>query len=106
MLPGWPVLLNASTVTPVNQNGPAAFLEPGRLSQRGGLAISSDGHLLYVPFGGYFGGSVGWLVAIDTVNPRVASSFSSAPEMQGRANGGDTGRRADRRWTRTEASGP
>ena len=88
VLPGWPVLLNASTVTPVNQNGPAAFLESGRLSQRGGLALSPDGRLLYVPFGGYFSGSVGWLVAIDTVTPQVTSSFSSAPEMLGRANGG------------------
>jgi len=88
VLPGWPVLLDASTVVPVNQNGPAAFLEAGRLSQRGGLVTSPDGRLLYVPFGGYYGGSVGWLVAIDTVNPRVASSFSSSPEMLGRANGG------------------
>jgi hypothetical protein len=88
VLAGWPVLLNASTVVPVNQNGPAAFLEPGRLSQRGGLVTSPDGRLVYVPFGGYYGGSVGWLLAIDTVNPRVASSFSSSPEMLGRANGG------------------
>jgi len=88
VLPGWPVLLDPSTVVPVNQNGPATFLDASKLSQRGGLAISPDGHLLYVPFGGYFGGSVGWLVAVDTVTPRVASSFSSAPELEGRANGG------------------
>jgi hypothetical protein len=88
VLPGWPVRLDASTVTPVNVNGPAAFLQPGVLSQRGGLVTSPDGSVLYVPFGGYFGGSVGWLVAIDTVSPRVASSFSSAPEMQAVANGG------------------
>jgi hypothetical protein len=88
VLSGWPVLLDASTIPPVNQNGPAVFLEPGRLSQRGGLVTSPDGRLLYVPFGGYYGTSVGWLIAIDTANPRVASSFSSSPEMLGRANGG------------------
>jgi hypothetical protein len=88
VLAGWPVPLSASTVEPLNQNGPAVFLASSQLSQRGGLATSPDGKLLYVPFGGYFGGSVGWLVAIDTVTPRVASSFSSSPEMLGRANGG------------------
>jgi len=88
VLPRWPVLLDASTVAPLNQNGPANFLEASKLSQRGGLVTSPDGRLLYVPFGGYFGLSVGWLVAIDTVNPRVASAFSSGPETQGRSNGG------------------
>ena len=88
VLPGWPVLLDASTVVPVNQNGPAVFVESGSLSQRGGLVISPDGRLLYVPFGGYYSGSVGWLIAIDTVSPRVASSFSSSPELLRRANGG------------------
>ncbi|HET9037261.1 MAG TPA: hypothetical protein VFN45_13685, partial [Myxococcaceae bacterium] len=88
VLPGWPVLLDASTVGPVNENGPALFLQAAVLSQRGGLAISSDGQLLYVPFGGYFSGSVGWLVAIDTASPRVASSFSSSPDTVARANGG------------------
>jgi hypothetical protein len=89
VLPGWPVPLASSTVEPMNQNGPAVFGAAAQLSQRGGLATSPDGKLLYVPFGGYFGGSVGWMVAIDTVNPRVASAFSSSPEMMvGRANGG------------------
>ena len=88
VLPGWPVLLDASTVPPVNQNGPAVWVKSGNLSQRGGLVTSPDGKLLYVPFGGYYGGSVGWLAAVDTVSPRVASSFSSSTEMmQGRANG-------------------
>ncbi|HET9155975.1 MAG TPA: hypothetical protein VFN91_04870, partial [Myxococcaceae bacterium] len=89
VLAGWPVRLDASTVTPVNVNGPAVFLEAGMQSQRGGLVTSPDGNVLYVPFGGYFSTAVGWLVAIDTVNPRVASSFSSAPEMRrGVASGG------------------
>ena len=88
VLPGWPVPLNPSTVEPVNQNGPAVFLAASVLSQRGGLATSPDGKLLYVPFGGYFSSSVGWMVAVDTVNPHVASSFSSSPEMLPRANGG------------------
>jgi hypothetical protein len=88
VIPGWPIRLDASTLVPANQNGPATVVEASKLSQRGGLALSPDGHLLYVPFGGYFSGSVGWLVAIDTVSPRVASAFSSAPEPQGRANGG------------------
>ena len=88
VLPGWPVRLDASTMAPVNQNGPATVVDPSKLSQRGGLALSPDGHLLYVPFGGYFSGSVGWLLALDTVSPRVASAFSSAPEPLGRANGG------------------
>src|SRR5215468_7066394 len=88
VLPGWPVRLDASTLAPVNQNGPATVVDASKLSQRGGLALSPDGRVLYVPFGGYFSGSVGWLVAIDTASPRVASAFSSAPEPEGKANGG------------------
>ena len=49
VFPGWPVLLDPSTVVPVNQNGPATFLDASKLSQRGGLAISPDGtlHVVY-----------------------------------------------------------
>lgn len=88
LLPGWPVLLSAATVSPVNQNGPTMFVDAGKMSQRGGLVTSPDGRLLYVPFGGYYDGSAGWLVAIDTVTRSVASSFSGGPETEGRANGG------------------
>src|SRR5262249_2718392 len=51
VLPGWPVRLDASTVTPVNVNGPAVFLEAGVQSQRGGLVTSPDGSVRYVPLG-------------------------------------------------------
>ena len=58
------------------------------MSQRGGLNLSPDGRLLYVPFGGYNDRAAGWMVAVDTVTPALASAFSGAPSTDLEANGG------------------
>lgn len=94
LLPGWPVTLDDGAVSPVNVNGPSHMEDATVLSQRGALALSPDGALLYVPFGAYFDGGVGWLVAVATANkenagkPHVAAAFSGAPSKALEANGG------------------
>lgn len=83
VLDGWPVELSASAVEGANENRVAGqvvtFADFHALSQRGALALSADGNVLYVPFGSYFDGAVGWMVAIDTLHPGVVASFSGAP---------------------------
>src|SRR5262249_897722 len=82
VLPGWPLLINNSTVSPINQNGPATFQPASGQSQRGALNLSPDGSLLYVPFGGYGTGGSGWMVSVDTTTPALASAFcGSAPSL-------------------------
>jgi len=81
VLPGWPVVLDRPSVTAANVNGPAYFDDDARIvSQRAALALGPDGDRLYVGFGGYFDGAVGWMVAIDTQAPKIAASFSGAPD--------------------------
>jgi len=94
-LSNWPLVVDDSTVSPVNQNPTAMFQSPSRMSQRGGLNLSWDGSLLYVPFGGYSDQAAGWMVAIDTTGqlagtgiPNIISTYSSAPDTNPRANGG------------------
>ena len=88
MLPGWPLNINGDTLAPINQNGPAAWQGTLQLSQRGGLNLSPDGGLLYVPFGAYNDAATGWMVALDTGTPALASAFSGAPSSAASANGG------------------
>ncbi len=88
VLPGWPVTVTNDALATLNQNGPALFAPTSAVSQRGGLNLSPDGELLYVPFGGYFDGAAGWLVSIDTRGARIASAFSGAPELRAKANAG------------------
>jgi hypothetical protein len=88
VLPGWPVTIDDASTGAVNTNGPSSFLDATVLSQRGALNLSADGTLLYVPFGGYFDGSVGWMVVIATGNPQVMAAQSIAPSSAPTANGG------------------
>jgi hypothetical protein len=88
ILPGWPLIINNSTLAPLNQNGPAVFQSTSAMSQRGALNLSPDGSLLYVPFGAYGDGGAGWMVSVDTVTPQLASAFSGAPSAVAFANGG------------------
>jgi hypothetical protein len=88
LLPGWPLVINDAALAPINQNGPAKFQSTSAMSQRGALNLSPDGSTLYVPFGAYGDGGAGWLVAVDTVTPSLASAFSGAPSMVAFANGG------------------
>jgi len=79
VISGWPLIIDDSTLGPINQNGPTTFQPPGAMSQRGGLNLSPDGRLLYVPFGAYGDGGAGWMVAVDTITPRLASAYAGAP---------------------------
>src|SRR5262249_31464540 len=87
-LAGWPVTIDDATTSSVNRNGPAVFQPAPGLSHRGALNLSPDGAPLYVPFGAYSDGGVGWMVAIDTRAPRVVAAFSGAPSSEPIANGG------------------
>jgi hypothetical protein len=88
VLPGWPLNINNTTLAPINQNGPTTFQPSSAMSQRGALNLSPDGRLLYVPFGAYGDGGAGWMVAVDTVSPKLASAFAGAPSSVAFANGG------------------
>jgi hypothetical protein len=92
VLPGWPLSLNDDTLSPINANGPAKFQSAGTMSQRGGLNLSLDRTVLYVPFGSYSDGGAGWMVAVDTGivsgTPSLLSAFSAAPWINPSANGG------------------
>jgi hypothetical protein len=88
LLAGWPVTIDDAATSARNTNGPSSFQDATVLSQRGALNLSADGSLLFVPFGGYFDGSVGWMVAIDTRGPAIAAAQSIAPSAVPVANGG------------------
>jgi hypothetical protein len=85
---GWPVALGASAIEPVNGNAPSLFAGGLVLSQRGALALSPAGDRLYVPFGAYSDGGVGWMVAVDTATESVVSSFAVAATGTTPASGG------------------
>ena len=88
VLPGWPLKINQNTLNPINQNGPTTWEGTAAESQRGALNLSPDGHLLYVPFGAYGDGGAGWMVAVNTQTPALASAFAGAPTNVAFANGG------------------
>jgi hypothetical protein len=85
-LDGWPVELghDALNAAGINRNGSTQFSEKDGHTQRGALNLSPDGVRLYVSFG--LDSSSGWLVAVDTSRPGVATAFSSTAmtsEIQG-----------------------
>jgi hypothetical protein len=88
IISGWPVTINDTALAPTNRNGRARFQNATAMSQRGALNLSPDGSVLYVPFGAYNDGGVGWMVSISTAVPRLLSAFSSAPSTVAIANGG------------------
>jgi hypothetical protein len=88
ILPGWPLPINDDTLAPINQNGPTVFQDASAMSQRGALNLSRDGSLLYVPFGAYGDGGAGWMVAVDTATPALASAFAGGPSSVDLANAG------------------
>jgi outer membrane protein assembly factor BamB len=96
VLSGWPLIIDNSTVGDaappgILQNGPAHFEATDTMSQRGGLNLSFDGSVLYVPFGGYSDSAAGFMVAIATGvasgNPVIQSAFAGG-RSSGAANGG------------------
>jgi outer membrane protein assembly factor BamB len=86
--PGWPVDIDDAALAPSNTNGPARFQADVEMSQRGALLLSPAGDRLYVSFGSFAFASVGWIVSIDTRAARIASSFSSAPDLVIHSHGG------------------
>src|SRR2546426_2886426 len=92
ILQGWPLELSDDTLSAIDENGPAKFQSAATMSQRGGLNLSWDGTVLYVPFGSYSDGGAGWMVAVDTGivsgTPQLLSAFSGAPWNNPSANGG------------------
>lgn len=91
-LPGWPVVVDASTVDQpgIQKNGNTrrwAATRQGQIgarSQRGALNLNADGSRLYLTFGE----PGGWIISIDTVKPRVASAFSSTAVDEQLVEGG------------------
>lgn len=88
IIEGWPVRLDEARFNAVNANAGPSLVPPKRRFdfrvQRGALNLSPDGARLYVTFGET---ETGWLVAVDTLRPRVASAFA-AVAMPHRGSGG------------------
>ncbi|MCL6710663.1 ThuA domain-containing protein [Pseudomonas sp. R2.Fl] len=88
VIEGWPVRLDEARFNAVNANAGPVPVPPKRRFdfrvQRGALNLSPDGSRLYVTFGET---ETGWLVAVDTLRPRVASAFA-AVAMPHRGSGG------------------
>ena len=76
---GWPISVNDTTVSPVLLNGPAPFGTSGKECQRGGLNLSADGTMLYVPFGDYSDNSNGYMLVVNTVTPGITVAFAGCP---------------------------
>jgi len=97
--PGWPVPIDPAVVSSLDRNvpadaGPPAMELPATSSQRSSLLLSSDGGTLFVSFGSYYDGAIGWMVAVDVRGRRIASTFSGSPTVvstgpaNNRASGG------------------
>jgi outer membrane protein assembly factor BamB len=78
-LDGWPLVLDPAAISALDENvmpggAPPAMAPASTASQRAGLALSRG--ILYVGFGSYYDGAIGWMVAVDTATARVIASFS------------------------------
>ncbi len=82
MIAGWPVRLDAETINApgINRNGTNRFPSTFAHIQRSALNLSPDGSRLYVSFGGE--PTSGWLLALDTIQSRVASAFSATRKTE------------------------
>ena len=67
--------------TDATKSGTGNWGRWGKDDQRGALNLSPDGGLLYVPFGAYNDLGAGWMVAVDTQTPALASAFAGAPSI-------------------------
>jgi outer membrane protein assembly factor BamB len=90
VLPGWPVMLDQTTLRSQGLNRNAGSEGDARerrfdyTLQRGALNLSPDGSRLYVTFGDT---ATGLLVAVDTLTPKVASAFASVATPHRRTGG-------------------
>ncbi len=73
-------MLDAVNATGINRNGDNRFPATFAHVQRSALNLSPDGSRLYVTFGGE--PTSGWLLALDTLQPRVASAFSATRKTE------------------------
>lgn len=88
ILDDWPVSITDVDAAPLNTNAPAKLQRPEMIAQRGALQLSPQGDRLYVAFGTFRGEGAGWIVAIDTETPQLASAFASARSSELVSNGG------------------
>lgn len=88
VITGWPVQLDEARFNQLNRNAGPQRVPPKRRFdfrvQRGALNLNADGSRLYIGFGET---ETGWLIAVDTRQPRVASAFA-AVAMPHRGSGG------------------
>lgn len=75
---GWPLAIDAAAINRpgINRNGSTRFIDGNVYIQRGALNRNRDGSRIYVAFGPDM---QGWLLSIDTANPRITSAFSTTP---------------------------
>ena len=77
LVAGWPVRLDEATLNTVNKNAGLPVAPARRFDfrvQRAALNLSPDGAWLYIGFGET---ETGWMVAVDTAHPRIASAFAA-----------------------------
>lgn len=88
-VPGWPVQINSIAVNAcgVSRNGTTQFAPTLELTQRGALNLAPDGSRLYVTFGAGGAFANGWIVAVGTAQPKVASAFSATAVTEERQGG-------------------
>ncbi len=90
VMPRWPVALDQATLSAPDMNRNAGSEGDTRARrfdytlQRGALNLSPDGSRLYVTLGDT---ATGWLVAVDTAAPKVASTFASVATPHRRTGG-------------------
>ncbi len=99
LISGWPVVINQAVLNMagINQNqavGPRNTIAfggagSGAADERGGLNLSADGSILYIPFASYGSSNGGWLINMATgvtngvsngQTPAIVSAFSATAQ--------------------------
>jgi hypothetical protein len=102
LVSGWPLAFTQSLLDSLNQNtlngaGVAVPFSSAGGDQRGALALSPDGSILYVDFAAYGSSNPGWMTTVATgvtngvsngQNPAVVSSYSGNDTTTTNANAG------------------
>jgi hypothetical protein len=85
---GWPLALDPAAIAQLNTNGPATFLDPTLLTQRGALNLTADAATLLVPFGTTTDHGTGWMISIDTQAMKLKGAFAVTPLTDASIAGG------------------
>jgi hypothetical protein len=101
LVSGWPLAFTQSLLDLLNQNtlngGNAVLFSSGGGDQRGALALSPDGSILYVDFACYGSSNPGWMTAVATgvtngasngQTPAIVSAYSGVDSTAANANAG------------------